>query len=264
MKNKTLVILIFSILIPLTGGRLFSQESNEPKPEIGIYEKLGDFIPDDVILNDENGKPVNVKSLLKRPTIFSFVYFRCPGICTPLLNGLTKVINQADIEPGIDYDVITISFDQTEGYELAAGKKESYIGSLKKNISPDGWRFLTGDSLNIKKITDAVGFKFARQGNDFMHGASLVMVSGQGKVIRYLYGTDYLPFDLKMAVTEASEGRSVPTISKIVKMCFSYDPEGRKYVLNITRVAGGGILLLLGIFVGYLTLKKKKTNLNNT
>ncbi|MFZ1321817.1 MAG: SCO family protein [Ignavibacteria bacterium] len=267
MKKLIISFLFICILFPVINGNLFSQESEGEKtelPDIGIREKLGDYIPDDVMLNDENGNPVNLKSLINKPTVFSFVYFRCPGICTPLLNGLTKVIDQADIEPGIDYDIVTISFDHTEDFKLAAGKKETYLSSLDKKISPESWRFLSGDSANIHKITDAVGFKFARQGNDFMHGASLIMISPDGKVIRYLYGTDYLPFDLKMAVTEAAEGKSVPTISKIVKMCFSYDPAGRKYVLNVTRIAGGGILLLLGIFVGYLTLKKKKTNLQNT
>jgi len=86
--------------------------------------------------------------------------------------------------------------------------------------------------------------------------------SPEGKIVRYLYGTDYLPFDFKMAVTEATEGKVVPSISKIVKMCFSFDPEGRRYVLNVTRVAGAGILLLLGIFVVFLNVKKKKNKIN--
>ncbi|MBK9330876.1 MAG: SCO family protein [Ignavibacteria bacterium] len=264
MKKIIFSLIFISVIIPLTTFNIHAEENEIPKEDIGIYEKLGDFIPGDVMLNDEKGNQINLKDLVKRPTVFSFVYFRCPGVCTPLLNGLTKVIDKADIEPGIDYDIFTISFDYTEDHVLASGKKETYLSTLDRNISPEAWRFLSGDSLNIRKITDAVGFKFARQGNDFIHGASLIMISPEGKVIRYLYGTDYLPFDLKMAVTEASEGRSVPTITKMVKMCFSYDPAGRKYVLNVTRIAGAGMIILLGIFVGYLTLKKKKTNLNNT
>lgn len=244
-------------------GYAFGQDAESiPKPDVGIFERLGEKIPDDIFLADETGQQVNVRSLITKPTIFSLVYFRCPGICSPLLNGVSTVVDKTNLEPGQDYNLITISFDPTEDYNLAAGKKESYLENLDRKISPDSWRFLTGDSANIKKIADALGFKFQKQGNDFMHGASIMMVSADGTIARYLYGVEYLPFDFKMAVTEASEGKVVPSINKLMKMCFSFDPEGRKYVLNITRIAGGGILLMLGIFIGFVTLKKKKTKLN--
>ncbi|MDQ3019844.1 MAG: SCO family protein [Bacteroidota bacterium] len=238
------------------------EESDAPKPEVGIYERLGETIPEGIFLNDENGKQVDVKSLINKPTIFSLVYFRCPGICSPLLNGVSTILDKTDMEPGKDFNLITISFDQSEDYQLASGKKQSYLENLDRKIPSDSWRFLTGDSANIRKIADALGFKFQRQGVDFMHGASIMMVSAEGKISRYLYGVDYLPFDFKMAVTEASEGRVVPTINKILKMCFSFDPEGRKYVLNVTRIAGGGMLLLIGVFIIILNSKKKKNKIN--
>lgn len=257
LKYFLLAIFVFSV------NFAFSQdENNAPKPEVGIYERLGETIPDDIILTDENGQPVNVKSLITKPTVFSLVYFRCPGICSPLLNGVLTVVDKSDLEAGKDYNMITISFDQSEDHNLAAGKKQSYLDNLEKKIPPDSWRFLTGDSLNIRKIADALGFKFQRQGVDFMHGASIMMVAQDGKIVRYLYGTDYLPFDFKMAVTEASEGKVVPSITKLMKMCYSFDPDGRKYTLNITRIAGGSILILLGVFVVILNIKKKKNKIN--
>lgn len=258
MKYFSLIILF------LFFNNVYSQEENDTsKPEVGIYERLGETIPEGIILINEAGQQVDVKSLIKRPTVFSLVYFRCPSICSPLLNGVSTVVDKTNLEPGKDFDMITISFDPTEDYKLAAAKKESYLENLDRKIPADSWKFLTGDSANIKLIADALGFKFAKQGNDYMHGASIMMVTPEGKIARYLYGVEYLPFDFKMAVTEASEGKVIPSINKIMKMCFSFDPDGRKYVLNVTRIAGGGILLLLGIFIGFLTLKKKKTNLNN-
>lgn len=259
MKIKYFLLIAISFFVNFT----IAQEEDSLKPEVGIYERLGESIPSGIILNDENGNQVDVKSLITKPTIFSLVYFRCPGICSPLLNGVSTVVDKTNLEPGHDYNIITISFDPTEDNKLAAGKKESYLENLNRKISPDSWRFLTGDSANIKKIADALGFKFQKQGNDYMHGASIMMVSADGKIVRYLYGVEYLPFDFKMAVTEASEGKVMPSINKLMKLCFSFDPEGRKYVLNITRIAGGSILFILGIFIGFVTLKKKKTKLNN-
>ncbi|MEO8665505.1 MAG: SCO family protein [Ignavibacteria bacterium] len=258
MKNISFKIFVIAALLLQTNFLTAQDENTPPQPEVGIVENLDGIIPSGIILNDENGKPVDVKSLITKPTLFSLVYFRCPGICSPLLNGVMTVVDKTELEPSKDYNLITISFDQSEDYKLAAGKKESYLAGLDKKIPQESWRFLTGDSANIKRIADALGFKFQRQGNDFMHGAAIMMVSPEGKIVRYLYGTDYLPFDLKMAVIEAAEGKSVPTINKLMKLCFSFDPEGRKYVLNITRIAGGSVLLLLGIFIGVLTLKRKK------
>jgi protein SCO1 len=262
---KNYFAIIISLLFFLAANlSLAQEENNAPSPEVGIYERLGETIPQGIILNDEKGKQVDVKSLVTKPTIFALVYFRCPGICSPLLNSVTTVVDKSDMEPGKDYNLITISFDPTEDFNLASGKKQSYLESLDRKIPSDSWRFLTGDSANIKKIADALGFKFQKQGNDYMHGTAIMMVSPEGKIIRYLYGTDYLPFDFKMAVTEATEGKSVPSINKLMKMCFSFDPQGRKYVLNITRIAGGSVLLLIGIFVGVLALKKKKIKLKNS
>ncbi len=247
----------------LFAGFSSGQDESAPKPEIGIYERLGETIPNDIVLVNEYGQQVNLKSLITKPTIFSLVYFRCPGICSPLLNGMTKTIDKTDLEPGKDYNIITMSFDQNEGYQMAAEKKENYLDQLNRKIPGDSWRFLTGDSINVRKTADALGFKFKREGEDFIHGASIMVVSPEGKIVRYLYGTDYLPFDFKMAVTEATEGKVVPSISKIVKMCFSFDPEGRRYVLNVTRIAGAGMLVLLGVFVVFLNIKKKKNKINS-
>jgi protein SCO1/2 len=170
--------------------------------------------------------------------------------------------DRMDLEPGKDYNIVTISFNPREDYIMASEKKKNYTDNMKKKISPEGWHFLTGDSASIAKITDAVGFRYQKQGEDFMHGAVLTVLSQDGKIARYLYGVDFLPLDVKLALTEASEGRTGPTINKLLKLCYSYDPAGRKYVLNFTRVAGGGMLLIILGFVLILTLKKKKSNNN--
>ena len=113
------------------------------------------------------------------------------------------------------------------------------------------------------KITDAVGFRYQPQGQDYMHGAAITVISPKGKIARYLYGVDFLPLDVKLALTEASEGKSTPAINKLLKLCYSYDPSGRKYVLNITRIIGGGMILIIACFVLILTLRKQKSNHNN-
>ena len=227
--------------------------------EVGIDEKLGETIPLDLTFIDEYGKPVALKNLFTKPTILTLVYYRCPGICSPLLNGVSYMVDRLDLEPGKDYNIITISFSPREDYIMASEKKKNYTDNMKKKIPEGSWHFLTGDSASIAKITDAVGFRYQPQGQDYMHGAVITVLSQEGKIARYLYGVDFLPLDVKLALTEASEGRTGPTINKLLKMCYSYDPAGRKYVLDVTRVAGGGMLLIIIGFVLILTLKKKKS-----
>lgn len=248
-----LFLLIFSVPI-------FSQ-TPEP-PEVGVDEKLGEYVPLDIKFYDEYGKTIALAELVKgKPTIISLVYYRCPGICSPLMSGLGTVLDEIDLETGKDFNTLTISFDPGEDYILAAEKKKNYFATFRKRaVSEDSWRFLTADSINVKKITEAVGFKYIKQDNDFVHSGVLTVISPDGKITRYLYGIDFLPFDVKMALIEASQGKVGTTISKIVKLCYSYDPDGRRYTLNITRVAGASILFVISIFAVALFITKKKKN----
>lgn len=239
----------------------YSEDTNQPVPNVGVDEKLGESIPLELSFLDETGKPVSLKNLINKPTLLTLIYFRCPGICSPLMNGVSEVVDKMDMEPGKDFNIVTISFNPREDYIMANGKKENYLNNMKKKLPSESWKFLTGDSLSIAKITDAVGFRYQSQGDDYMHGAVVTVLTGEGKIARYLYGTDFLPMDVKLAVIEASEGRSTPGINKLLKICFSYDPVGRKYVLNVTRIAGGGMLIILAGFVLILTLKRKKNKL---
>lgn len=249
---KTLVRLIL-----LSVGLLQAKDTTQ-NVEIGIVEKIGETIPLSTQFFDESGHFITLKEIIKKPTIFNFVYYRCPGICSPILTELTSVINFLDMEMGKDYQIVTISFDEREKFELAGAKKDSYFGLLKKEIPKDSWKFLTGDSSAIHAVTNAAGFYYKREGNDFIHAGALIVASPDGKIARYLNGIKYLPFDVKMALTEASTGRTGPTIAKLVAYCYSYNPEGRTYVFNVTRVAGGVILLFAAVFVVYLTVKPKK------
>jgi len=166
---------------------------------------------------------------------------------------------------GEDYDIVTISMDETEKPVDAVEKKKSILGFTQNSFPLDKWSFLTGDSVNIKLVANAAGFYFKRVGKDFVHSGGFVFITKEGKICRYLY-PDYnskrqfniMPFDLKMAVLETSQGQEVKTMAKLIKFCFSYDPKGRTYVFNITRIMGVFTLVLLAIFITFVVVKPKK------
>jgi len=225
---------------------------------LGIYEKLDEYVPDDLVFTTENGDEVNFKSLIDKPTVLTLVYFTCPGICSPLLDGIADVISKTDLELGKDYQVLTVSFNEKETYELAKSKKKNYVKQVRKEIDESNWLWMVGDSTNIARLTQSLGYRFKRDGNDFIHAAAIMVLSPEGKITRYLYGTYFLPFDLKMALVEAQKGKSGPTINKILNYCFSYDPAGKKYVFNITKVSGTIIIFLALSFLLFLIFNKKK------
>lgn len=247
----TTVIWVF-IFFPL-----LAEQPGEKVP-IGINEHLGEVIDLNYTLVDEKGNTVNLMQFVDRPTILNFVYYNCPGICTPLLAGLQEVIDRVDMEPGVDFKILTVSINKDETPELALQKKRNYMKGIKRKIPDEAWLWMTADSANIAGITDEVGFNFQRTGDDFAHPAALIMLSPEGKIARYLYGIMFNQFDLKMAIIEASEGRVGPTIAKVIKFCFSYDPEGRKYVFNFLKVAASVIILFVVVFVAVISLKSTK------
>lgn len=229
----------------------------EYEPYIGIEENLGGSVPLDATFADEEGKPVSLSELINKPTIVAFVYYTCRDVCPLLLHELASVVDKVPAEPLKDYQVLTVSFDSTDTPELAAKKKRNFLASLENPFPHAGWRFLTGDDENIHKVTDAVGFKFKRQGDIFLHPIALVVLSPKGKVIRYLYGSSFLPLDVKMALVEASEGRFGPTITQVLKFCYTYDPKGRKYALNILRVVGASMLFMVVVMLIILRVTGK-------
>ena len=247
-------------LVVLSSSVSLAQKPELPTPgRVGIDEKLGEQIPLDLQLVDETNQRISLRQLIDKPTVLTLNYFRCPGICTPMLTNLAATLNKIiDIEPGKDFQVLTVSFDSRDTPQIAAGKRENYLKLLKRPFPPAAWRFLTGDNASTRALADAVGFELKKQGEDYMHPGAIVVLSPEGRVTRYMYGITFLPSDLQMAVGEASKGLVRPTISKALAFCYSYDPEGRTYVFNITRLAGSIFMLAAGVFVAVLVFKGRR------
>jgi protein SCO1/2 len=253
------VIILFLIVFYQNSLSAHVEEHRETKG-VGIEERLGHSVPLNLTFRDENGKAVFLRELTDRPTILAPVFFSCPDVCSFLLTNLAGAMNRLPSEPGKDFLVLAISFDETESPPLASEKKRLYLKMIEKPFPEEAWRFLTGSMENILNLTDSIGFHFQKKGKDFLHPVALIVLSPGGKITRYLYGTEILPFDLKMAILEASEGRTGPTIGKALRFCFSYDPKGRKYVFNTLKITGIVTLVFASSFVLFLVWRGRKRN----
>jgi protein SCO1/2 len=250
MKYKIIFLFITVFIISSGGIRTLAQEPADTT-EVGIYEHLDKVIPEGLSFRDENNNPVILKNLIKKPTILALIYFDCPGICPQLLSSVSNVVRKMDMQLGKDYQIVTVSFNERDTPEKALDKKKNFLDRRSRHYE-QYWNYLTGDSANIYALTNAVGFKFIRAGNDFIHPSCITILSPEGKITRYLYGTNFLPFDVKMALIEAQKGISRPTINRILEYCFTYDPAGRRYSLAVTKVSATIILFIAVIF--FITL----------
>ncbi len=263
-KNRLLPFWIMMIALFFSPYPVLSSEEKEGDPEVGIVEQLGEFIPLKATFRDESGESLMLEDIIDKPTIVALVFFRCGGVCPRILSGVSLVLDRTPLEPGRDYRVLTLSFDDSDTPEFAAEKKKNYTAAFSKAFPEEAWKFLTGDRENISKFTEAVGFKYKQEGDFFVHPAALIILSPDGKIVRYIYGTSYLPFDMKMALLEASEGRVGSTIAKVLQFCYSYDPQGKTYVFDILKVSATLIIFFAILFVIFLMVyaRMKKTRGN--
>lgn len=258
MRNKLVLSVLFIGLI----NSVFAQLPIKREVEIGIVERLGETIPLDLKFFNEKNDTVTLGSMINKPTVLSFVYFDCPGLCSPLLDGIADVVSKMDLSIGKDFDIITISFNTKDTPEKARQKKLNFVQKMKEKDRAN-WFYLTGELENIQKITEAVGFRYKPTGLDFAHPSAIIMLSPQGKITRYLYGITFLPFDVKMAVVEAQKGLARPTSNKLLEYCFAYDTQSKSYTLQFTRLIGAFILIVGLFFAAYLIVSAKRKSPKN-
>lgn len=260
--TKQIVLALLSIFW-LNSFNLMGQQ-DKAMPEIGVVEKLGEVVPMNLKFAGENKDTFSLGQLINKPTVLVLVYFDCPGVCPAMLEGVSDVVESADMELGKDYQIITVSFNPKDHPDKAIAMKKNFLREKSKK-NPEAWIYLTGDSSNIHKLTESVGYKFKQTGLDFLHPAVITVLSPEGKITRYLYGTRFLPFDFKMAIIESQKGLARPTVNKVLEFCFNYDPVGKKYVLDVTRIAGIIILFLALtlLLILFVRSRKKKKNNNN-
>jgi protein SCO1/2 len=256
---------LFTLLICLISVHSNSQTALfNQQMQIGFEEKQGQYADLSVKLVNEAGDTVQLKDVINKPTILNLVYFQCAGTCSPLMWGVSKFIDGVDLQLGKDYEVVTISFDPSERIKLGIDKKDSYLSTMKKKEEAKNWLFFVSDSSNLARLTQSVGFNYQRVNDQFVHPTGLIALAADGKIVRYLRGIDFLPFDIKITMVEAADGKIGPSINRLLAVCYGYDTKGNQFVFNVTRVSAiviSFIILVIFLFLAFSRIKlKTKSN----
>ena len=223
--------------------------------DVDIIQKLGNQIPLDTPFVDESGKDVTLRDYFgKRPVVLALVYFECPMLCTQVLNGVFSTMEAMPFTTGNEFDLLVISFDPGETAALAMQKKKAYFERYRRPGADAGMHFLTGRPESIAAITNAVGFKYAYDAaiDQFAHPAALTVLTTGGEVSRYLYGIEFAPKDMRLALVEAGQGKVGSAVDQVLLYCYHYDPETGKYgfvIMNMVRLGGILTVAALGIFI---------------
>lgn len=211
---------------------------------VGIEQRLNEQVPLNLQFHDEFSRTLPLSTYFHgKPVILALVYYRCPMLCTQILNGLISSLKAVSLEPGKDFEVVSVSFDPKDTPELAAAKKQTYLKRFARTNSANGFHFLTGDDTNIKALTSAVGFhyKYDAESDQFAHASGIMIMTPEGRLSRYFYGVEYAPLDVRLGLVEASKNKIGTLADQALLFCYHYDPTTGKYgtvAIDFLRIAG--------------------------
>ncbi len=244
---------------------LLSNVASAQLPEalegVGIDQRLDQTVPLDLEFRDETGASVRLGEYFgSKPVILALVYYECPMLCTLVLNGLVSSLKALSFSIGEEFEVVALSFDPNETPEMAAAKKETYLGAYRRPSAAAGWHFLTGDESSIKQLAEAVGFRYRYDpaSDEFAHAAGITVLTPSGRIARYFYGVEYAPRDVRLGLIEAADEKIGSPVDQLMLYCFRYDVTTGRYsaaVLNLVRL--GGILTVLAFVAFLLTTRTR-------
>jgi protein SCO1/2 len=232
--------------------------------EVGFDQNIGQLAPLDAMFRDETGRPVHLADYFsEKPVVLSLAYFSCPMLCGLSMQGLSSSLKGMNLEPGRDFNVLTVSFDPTETPAMAAAKKEQAMLRHGRPGAAAGWHFLTGEKDAIARLTAAVGFRYTwdAAAKQYAHPTGVVVLTPEGKIARYLFGIEYAAKDLRLSLVEASKGHLGTVVDQLLLLCYHYDPMVGRYgpiAIGSLRVAGLLTMVALGGFVVVMLMRERK------
>ena len=246
----------------LTAVPVLAHTGNEPYTkdeaflkEIAFDQKLGAQLPLDLPFTDETGKAVRLGEYFgQKPVLMLITYFNCTMLCPLLLDGLVRALRPISFDIGQQFTVLTVSINPRETPAIAASRKELYVQRYGRPGADRGWHFLTGTADAIAGLTQPIGFRFVydKKTDEYAHASGIVIFTPEGKAARYLYGVEFSPRDMRLALIEAASGTIGNPVDQIMLYCFHYDPLTGKYgvvIMNVLRLAGSATVAVLGTFM---------------
>jgi protein SCO1/2 len=275
-RRRWLLVVVAAILAGC--GRRPAAPPREPRAalrappavaQVDIEEHLGRRLPPDLAFVDQDGRRVLTRELFTdgRPVVMVLAYFRCPMLCDLVQQGVAASVRASGLRPGTDLRVVTVSIDPQDTLGNARLRRNGLLQAMgaPKDAPGEPWRVLTGAAPDIRALADALGFRYAYDpgSRQYAHPACAFVLTPDGRISRYLYGTTFRPFDMRLAVVEAAQGKVGTIVDRVLLTCFRYDPSARKYgvyVLGVMRGGSAAVLLLFGLGLAAMVRRNRRGN----
>lgn len=237
------------------------REAQAVLEKVDYAQLLNEQVPLDSVFTDESGKQVQLAQYFgKRPVILVMVFYECPMLCTEILNGTLRMMQELEFTAGKEYEVVTISIDPREGPVNAMAKKNQYLRRYDREGTFDSWHFLTGQEPEIRRVADSIGFKYFwdEQTAQYVHASGITVLTPTGRISHYFYGVQYDPGDVRLGLVEASANKIGSPVDKLLLFCYHYDPSSGKYnVAVMTFVRVFGVFTVLAMIGGFFMLMRR-------
>ncbi len=238
-------------------------QSGLPKEleRVGLDQRVGEAVALDLALTDHAGAAVRLGDYFgERPVILTPVYYDCPMLCTMVLDGLVRSLKAVTLEPGVDFDVVAVSFDPRETPEQARGRRELFLERYGRSEAASAAHFLTGSDEAVAALMDSIGFRYSfdPETGEFAHAATIVVLTPEGKVSRYYPGVEYPPRDLRLALVEASDEQIGGVVDQVLLYCFKYDPTTGRYTAATMNIIRAGGVITLALMAGFVILSLRR------
>jgi protein SCO1/2 len=235
-----------------------------PLREIGFDQNIDRRVPLDTVFRDESGATVRLGDYFgKKPVVLVFAYYDCPMLCTQVINGLSSALGVMSLTPGKDFEIVTVSFNPRDTPASATAKKAVYLERYRRPGAAEGWHFLTGDEPQIDRLTKAAGFRYAwdAETKQYAHPSGVIVLTPDGRLSKYLFGIEYGPRDLRLAIVEASAGKIGTPVDSLLLYCYHYDPMTGRYglaIMRTIRLAGAATVLAIGAFIVVMVRRERQ------
>lgn len=225
---------------------------------VTITEHRGAKIPLDLPFTDTAGRSVTLADYFKqgRPVILQLGYFNCPMLCDQVSKGLMDGVRELPLEPGKDYDLLYVSVNPKEKWQLGQSKKRTYVEEFGKPGAVAGWNFLVGPESSSRAVADAVGFGYKKVAgrDDYSHPPMIAVLTPDGTISRYLYGFQYPSATLAQGIKEAGQGEIGSYVEQIVfALCYHLDEYTGKYspaYMRLMQIGALFTMLCVGCWLG--------------
>ena len=263
------LVVVTAAVSPVAGQGAVRSEPGTPSDQkvkalqgVDYVQRLGEQVPADLTFVDETGKTVRFGDYFgKRPIVLVLAYYECPMLCTQVLSGMTAGFKGMAFNAGQEFEVVVVSIDPGEGSGLAAAKKATYVAHYDRESTAGAWHFLTGRKTEIDRLAKTVGFSYTYDDktDQYAHQAGLSVLTPDGRIARYLFGIDFAPRDLRMAIVEAADRKIGSPVDAVLLYCYHYDPATGTYGLLAMRLVRlAGVLFVLAMVAGWVVLRRRE------